>query len=690
MDREEPGATKTVIYLGADLDLAEGLRPYLIRHEVWVTSCTQVAAAAAALRGASAGLLMIDVRVAGRPPAPAGDLAGILQELAGVGRPLKWVCIADTGDLAARLAAVRGGALACYGPLASSPDLATRLLGLFGIDQVSPTRVLVVDDQPFAAMLAGGILNRAGMEVRTAFDAMKVLDALEDFRPDIIVMDMYMPGASGVDLARVIRAHEEFFAIPLVFLSGEDDRQRQMDALAVGADGFLSKPVDPELLVDTIRRRIELARSMRYRHTTAALRDPVTRLWSRGYLLQRIDRAIVDGAAEDAGQGVIYIHIGPSANLNALREAGALDEFLGLIGQAVRDATGPNDIAARLGERSLGLLLRRPDAGRLEACADGLRRAIATNALAKSAVKLTAAIGVGLFQPPADDAITMISRAKTACAKARQSGGDRVVTYVPALPRGDGAPRSARVLELIREALAGDGFRLLYQPVIPVQKRRGERYAGVLRLRTPDGELIPPFEFLPVAGQFGLMPAIDRWVLSHALDDILERCGAQPGLLLMLRQTMATAAMPDWAPWLREEIGRRDLIRHRPAIIFDLDDVHAHRRVAGPCFEALKRLGIEMCLNRMDESLEALDILAQFPWSTVRLGRETLTDMDGERLSALVDTVHGQGALAIATGIEETEAISRVWNCGVDFIEGNFIQAANEAMDFDFAGTELL
>jgi PleD family two-component response regulator/EAL domain-containing protein (putative c-di-GMP-specific phosphodiesterase class I) len=685
-----PVTASWVIYLGADADLAEGLRPYLTGEGVELASCVSAADAAAALRGARAGLLLVDARGTVGLDAPARDLAATLQDLSADEQRPKWACIADAGNLAARLVALRGGALACYSNLPSAAEFAARLLNLLGANQTNPYRVLVVDDQHIEAMLVAGILNRAGMVVRTVFDPLTVLDVLDEFRPDLILMDMHMPGADGIELTSIIRAHDEFFALPVIFVSVGGDRDRQVAALQVGADGLLSKPVEPDLLVDTVRRRIELARSMRDRHNSAALRDPETGIWGRGYLLQRIDRAILDGAAKDPGQGVIYIHIGPTAGWDALRRAGGLDDVLAHVTRAVRDATGPSDIAARLGERSLALLVCRPDARQLEACAEGLRGAIAGTALDRLVVKLTVSIGIGLFQPPADDAITMISRGKTACAKARQAGSDRVATYVPTLPAGSGASRSARLAELIRGALRTDGFHLLYQPVVPVQQRKGERYAALLRMLTPEGELIPPFEFLPAAAQFGLTPAIDRWVMSHALDAILQRRVLQPGLVLMLRQTLATAGDPDWVIWLRDEIGRRDLIRHRPALIFDLEDVQANREVATFCFDALKRLGIEICLNRMDETRASLDTLGRFPWSTVRLRQEVLTDLDAAGLSTLVAAVHRLGAQAIATCVEDPQAIAKVWGCGVDFVEGNFIQAANEALDFDFAMTEMI
>ena len=283
----------------------------------------------------------------------------------------------------------------------------------------------------------------------------------------------------------------------------------------------------------------------------------------------------------------------------------------------------------------------------------------------------------------------MVSRAKAACARARKAGGDRVERYVPTLPAGAGPDRSTRLAELIREALKGKGLSLMYQPMVTMQRRTGERFEAVLRLRAKDGEMIPPFDFLPVAAQFGLMPSIDRWVLTRALDDIKTYRTDRPALSLMVRQTMATLAADDWIEWVREGIASRDLIQHRPVLMFEVDDVAANLELAKKRFDELQRLRIDLCLNHMDDSPLAQAVLGSFTWAMVRLHREVIAQPTAA-LKTLIGAIHLRGAQVIATGIEDPQAIARVWDCGVDFIQGNFIQAPAAGLEFDFAESELI
>ena len=549
----------------------------------------------------------------------------------------------------------------------------------------------MVEDQEVAALFATRVLEKAGMRVRALADALTLLEALAEFRPDLVLMDLHMPGANGLELTQIIRQQEDFLTTPVVFLSGEVDPNRQMDALRVGGDDFLAKPVAVDRLVDTVRRRIEAARLAARRAPAPATDAAGAGAWKGSLLMQRIDQCIATGPRRAEGTGVVFLEIDQEAQLE--QHPGLLDGVLDIIldqlrTRATRSPAG--DLAARVGPRGLALLVARESGKTLAAYAEGLRAAVARQEwkVEGEDLALTASIGIGLFQPPADDAITMISRAKKACTLARHQGGNRVEFHAPEIPAG--TVSGDHMTALIHEALRSDRFSLTYQPILPLRVRPGERYEALLRLRTPDGELIPPSDFLPVARESGLMPEIDRRVVTCALDQAQACCGAHTGLQILIRQTLDSAGSHRWVTWLRDEIAQRDLIHHRPALIFDLDDVAARLDYARIRFAELRQLGIDICLNRMDDSPRAMQILAQLPVSLARLDPGALREMTSARLTALVETVHGSGAALIAAAIEDPQTIGRVWSCGVDFIQGNYIQPAREGLDFDFVGAELV
>lgn len=122
----------------------------------------------------------------------------------------------------------------------------------------TPT-ILIVDDYPDALDVWGLYLRGAGFQVLTAEDGPSALDAATQSRPDLVVMDLELPGLSGFEVARALRAQPSTRAIPLIAVSGYSQPQQLDDARQAGFDVVLVKPCDPAQLVEEIHRRLAAA-----------------------------------------------------------------------------------------------------------------------------------------------------------------------------------------------------------------------------------------------------------------------------------------------------------------------------------------------------------------------------------------------------------------------------------------------
>ncbi len=186
--------------------------------------------------------------------------------------PVVWVCI--HGDLRSRLQTVRLGGAAFFATPLDTDSLLVKLDDLTAHAAPEPFRILIVDDEPSLGRLFSVILKQAGMETLVVSDPMQVMAPLVDFRPDLILMDVYMPGCSGVELASVVRQQEAYIGIPIMFLSVETDVSKQLEAMRQGGDDFLIKPVQPRHLISAVTTRATRARSLR----NLMVRDSLTGL----------------------------------------------------------------------------------------------------------------------------------------------------------------------------------------------------------------------------------------------------------------------------------------------------------------------------------------------------------------------------------------------------------------------------
>jgi putative two-component system response regulator len=118
--------------------------------------------------------------------------------------------------------------------------------------------VLVVDDDEMNRRGLGLLLERADYTVLTAANGSDALDIVSAERPDLVLMDVMMPGISGLDACAEIKHRADTRLTPVVLISGAQERQTRLDGLEAGADDFLNKPVDPEELQTRVRSLMRL------------------------------------------------------------------------------------------------------------------------------------------------------------------------------------------------------------------------------------------------------------------------------------------------------------------------------------------------------------------------------------------------------------------------------------------------
>lgn len=199
--------------------------------------------------------------------------------------PVPLLIVSARTDIEARLHAFRGGCDAYLSKPVDISVLVDRLDDLLDKHDHRPARVLVVEDDEMTASALVAMLHSAGLLAEAIGHPEELLGRLQEMLPDLIVMDMYLPGCRGDELAGVIRQMDACQGVPIVFLSIEADRGRQLQALEQGGDDFLEKPIPPEHLLRAVVARVERARRMRSLMT----RDSLTGLLNHARFIEQLD-----------------------------------------------------------------------------------------------------------------------------------------------------------------------------------------------------------------------------------------------------------------------------------------------------------------------------------------------------------------------------------------------------------------
>ena len=170
------------------------------------------------------------------------------------------IFISVRSDIDARLSAARAGARRYFSKPLDMKKFIPTLNGLTARIVTSPFKVLLVDDDEILLEYYTTVLRDAGMVVEALSKPLQVLEVLADFSPDVIISDVYMPECSGPELAQVIRQDDSWALTPIMFLSTESDISRQLEAMDLGGDDFLVKPVKSGHLISAVTARAKRAR----------------------------------------------------------------------------------------------------------------------------------------------------------------------------------------------------------------------------------------------------------------------------------------------------------------------------------------------------------------------------------------------------------------------------------------------
>jgi diguanylate cyclase (GGDEF)-like protein len=198
------------------------------------------------------------------------------------------VVLSGCSNGAARLAALRAGADAYLLKPVRPADLLDEVDRHLDPPPEEPARVLVVEDQAALARTYTAILGSHGLATEIAVAPDAILEAIQRHTPDLVLMDLYLHEANGIELVRMVRQLPGCANLPVLFLSGETRLEVRFEAIERGGDDFLVKPVSPTQLIGAV-----LSRVRRYRALVRALdTDPLTRLLNRASFSRRAERVL--------------------------------------------------------------------------------------------------------------------------------------------------------------------------------------------------------------------------------------------------------------------------------------------------------------------------------------------------------------------------------------------------------------
>ena len=359
---------------------------------------------------------------------PEGELAGTeeirsLREEFGDSLPVFFISVRT--DTIARIQAIRAGGKGYFTKPVDIDALMDEINNLDVQIDPQPYRALIVDDSEIQAKTNAMHLRKFGIETSILAKAEAVLDELENFRPDIILLDLYMPDFSGLELAQMIRQIKTYVGLPIVFLSAEADREKQLNAVGMGGDDFLTKPIKPDLLIAAVTSRIERYRKLQ----TLMLRDGLTGLLNHTTIRETLAQEINRAGRNDQPLAVAMLDIDQFKDVNDTYGHATGDKVLRSLAQMLALRLRRTDLIGRYGGEEFLILFPNTTEAVAAQLMNELRDAFSqvVHISREDEFRVSFSCGVAAY-PQQGDLASLSEAADRALYEAKRQGRNRVVS----------------------------------------------------------------------------------------------------------------------------------------------------------------------------------------------------------------------------------------------------------------------
>jgi diguanylate cyclase (GGDEF)-like protein len=543
-------------------------------------------------------------------------------------------------------------------------------------------RLLIVDDISDNRAILTRRFQRRGFDVVEAECGLTAIGLIDRESFDLVLLDVMMPGMDGIETLKRIRSRNSASALPVIMVTAKSESGNIVDALELGANDYVTKPVDFAVALARVNTQISRKRAeeqvvlaneelrkanedleLRVEERTSRLidanqrlkveianreesqaksqylahHDSLTGLGNRLLFKEQLEEALKDVSIAPHPLAVLFLDLDGFKAVNDTLGHSVGDLLLKLVATKLRDILPRTDRIARLGGDEFAILqISSTQPGSSIALAEKIIEVVGQpSSIDGHDVTVGASVGIAVAHPGNMNTENFLKSADLAMYSAKSDGRG---TYRMFDPEMDAIVQARRLLEReMRTALAQDGFRLFYQPLVNLQTKKVTAFEALMRWQHPERGMVPPSEFIPVAEEMGLIVQLGEWALRHACaeatewpDGICVSVNLSPlqfskgSLVSTVMSALASAGLP--ASRLELEITESVLLEKSERNISILNQ--------------LRDLGVRISMDDFGTGYSSIGYLRSFPFDKIKIDQSFVRDL-------LVD----EGSLAIVRAI---------------------------------------
>jgi len=410
-----------------------------------------------------------------------------------------------------------------------------------------------------------------------------------------------------------------------------------------------------------------------------ASHDNLTRLLNRYAFDLKLAQMVKIAKQYDQKHMLLYLDLDQFKIVNDTCGHIAGDELLKQISDLLTQQARHKDVLARLGGDEFAILLIDCAISDGFKVAEGIRKAIQDFRFCWRDKTFCMSISIGMVEinTECENPNYVLGKADTACYVAKDAGRNKIHLYKP--KDNEAAQRHGEMnwVSRIQKALDEDFFILYAQQIVATSPKDNNYFEVLIRLEEKEGQIIPPGAFIPAAERYGLIGALDRWVIRKVFHTVQKNRSffKQKGCKLAINLSGTSLTSDETLKFIIESFNRYQV----PAsmIRFEITETAAITNLTSANYfiQKIKALGCSLSLDDFGSGLSSFAYLKNLPVDSLKIDGAFVKDMHVDPIDkAMVESInqvgHVMGLKTVAEFVENDEIIKLLKNIGVDYLQG--------------------
>jgi diguanylate cyclase (GGDEF)-like protein len=562
-------------------------------------------------------------------------------------------------------------------------------------------KILVCDDDLNVRILTRQCLEAEDMVVVEAANGLEAIDVFVRERPDLVFLDVEMPGMTGLEVCQRIRQMPQGESIPIMIVTGSDDRKSIDQGFEAGATQYKTKPVNWSLLGRDVQYMLRASNAFNSlkrqedRLRYLAYYDPLTSLPNRRSFTEQLNRILKRSQRHKTNAALLFIDLDHFKRINdsighargdrllveiakrltmELREDDAINYFTDNSAEEMEDSAGSTEIARLGGDEFTVVLSDVADIADIEGVARRILDALSEPiALQSHNPVVTPSIGIAIFPQDGQDPDTLVRNADTAMYVAKAEGRACYRFYDEAMNAK--AVEQLKMEEELREAMRNNELELRYQPQVDIKTGEVVSMEALVRWKHPIRGMVSPLEFIPVAESTGQIIELGEWVMTEVARHCLywDSLGLKP-FRVCVNISPLQFNQNNLSKWIKDFLGQSGLPPERLELELTESAIMTDAETNIEKLRELKAIGVDLAVDDFGTGYSSLSYLKRFPIDTLKIDQSFIADLDSPDGAAIVDAVLALAKTlnlrVIAEGIENERQLAYLVKKDCDLLQG--------------------